>query len=181
MNYFLKKRFSFWLVLFLFIINIAAISTIVYHMFTERSTSSTSVENPDAGKIICSELGMNPDQKDTFQGINRTYNQLSQKILEQLTEKRSEMLSELSEINPDTSILNNLAKEIGELHAGLKLLTINNFLELKKICTPDQQQQLSKMFNDMMGSEGHFKGFGKQYRHRYRHGQGGGKGWQKNN
>ncbi len=176
MNYFLKKQFSFVLVFFLLIINVAAISTILYHIYSEKSTSPTTAVNPDAGKIITGELGLNPDQTDLFQQINSGYNQRSQKILDQLTEKRSEMLSELSEENPDTTILHLLADDIGKLHTNLKLLTIWNFIELKKICTPAQQQQLSKMYNDMMESEGHFKGYGKQYRHRYRHGQGGGKG-----
>jgi hypothetical protein len=181
MDYFLKKRFSFWLVSFLLLVNIAAITTIIYHIYSDKPTSILNEESADASKIITGELGLNTDQKDLFQSINSAYNQQSQKILDQLTEKRSEMLAELGVENPDTSILKIIAKDIGALHTNLKLLTIQNFLELKKICTPDQQQLLAKMYDDMLESEGHFKGFGKQYRHRYRHGQGGGKGWQNNN
>ena len=181
MDYFIKKRFSFWLVLFLLIVNVAAISTILYRIYSDNSSSASASGNSEAGKMITSELGLNATQKDLFSGINNNYNEESQKILDQLTDKRSEMLAELSEGNPDTSILHTIAKDIGELHTTLKLLTIQNFLELKKICTEDQQQQLSKMFNDMLECEGHFKGYGKQYRHRYRHGQGEGKGWQKKN
>jgi Spy/CpxP family protein refolding chaperone len=180
MNYFLKKQFSFGLVFFLLIINIAAISTILYHIYSEKSTSPTTSESHDVGKIITGELGLTPEQNKLFQDISKSYNIQSQKILDQLTQKRSEMLAELSEEIPDTTILHNLAKEIGELHTKLKLLTINDFLESKKICTPAQQQQLSKLYNDMLETEGHFKGNGKQYRYRYRHGQLGGKGQQKN-
>ena len=181
MDYFIKKRFSFWLVLFLLIINIAAISTIIYHIYSDNPAIIKTEINSDAGKIITDELGLNSDQKERFETINRFYNQQSQQILSQLTEKRSEMLAEMGEENPNTPVLHAIAKDIGGLHESLKLLTIDNFLELKKICNPYQQQKLSGMFNDMLESEGHFKGYGKQYRHRYRHGQGGGKGWQKNN
>jgi hypothetical protein len=181
MDYFIKKRFSFWLVFFLLIVNVAAISTILYHIYSDKPASSSTEESYSAGKIITNELGLSADQKDMFHSINSSYNQQSQKILDQLTEKRSEMLAELGEENPDTLILNTIANDIGDLHAALKLLTIENFLELKKICTTDQQLQLSKIYKDMLESEGHFKGYGKQYRHRYRKGQGGGKGWQKNN
>ena len=181
MDYFIKKRFSFWLVLFLLIVNIAAFSTILFHIYSDQSTSLSTNENTSPGKIITGELGLNKDQKDLFQSINNSYYEKSQAILDQLTEKRSEMLAELGEEISDTTILQTIAKEIGELHTDLKLLTIQNFLELKKICTPGQQQQLSKMYNDMLECEGHFKGYGKQYRHRYGRGQGGGKGWQKNN
>lgn len=181
MDYFLKKRFSFWLVFILLTVNIAAIFTILYHTYSDHSPAASTSVNTGAGKIITSELGLNAEQIDLFTGINKVYTEQSQKILDRLTEKRSEMLAELGEKSPDTSILNAIAKNIGELHTDLKLQTIQNFMELKKICTPDQQLLLSKMYNDMLECEGHFKGYGKQYRHRYRHGQGGGKGWQKNN
>ncbi len=181
MNYFLKQRFSFWLVFFLVVINIAAISTIVYHIISEKSAIQSAEPGIDAGKIINQELSLNTDQRNLFQHVNREYNQKSKKILDQLTEKRSEMLAELAEENPDTSLLHSIAEDIGHLHTDLKLLTIDNFLELKKICTPGQQQQLSKMYNDILDTEGPFKGYGKQYRYRYRHGQGSGKGMQKNN
>jgi Spy/CpxP family protein refolding chaperone len=181
MDYFFKKRFSFWLVILLLLINIAAISTIIYHIISDKSTTQTIEIKPDAGNIITGELGLSPDQKSNFKNINGNYNQQSQKILDQLTEKRSEMLAELAKDNPDTNLLHTIASEIGHLHTNLKLLTIENFLELKKLCTPEQQIQLSKMFSDMLECEGHFKGMGKQYRYRQSHGQGGGKGWQKSN
>ena len=181
MDYFIKKRFSFWLVFFLMVVNIATITTILYHIYSDKTTASSAMVNNGAGKIITTELGLNAQQKDMFSSINDVYNEKSKAVLDQLTDKRSEMLSELSETKPDTAILKIIAKEIGELHTTLKLLTIENFLELKKICTEDQQQQLSKMYNDMLECEGHFKGYGKQYRHRYRHGQSEGKGWQKKN
>lgn len=177
MDYFIKKRFSFWMVFFLLVINIAAISTILYHIYSDNTAASSAVENNGAGKIITSELGLSMQQKDLFSNINNVYNENSKPILDQLTDKRSEMLAELSEANPDTAILNTIAKDIGELHTTLKLLTIENFLELKKICTVDQQQQLSEIYKDMLQSEGHFKGYGKQYRH----GKRDGKNWQKNN
>jgi Spy/CpxP family protein refolding chaperone len=181
MDYFIKKRFSFWLVFFLLVVNVATITTILYHIYSDKTTASPATVNNGVGKIITTELELNAQQKDMFSSINDVYNGKSKAVLDQLTDKRSEMLAELGEENPDTLILNTIANDIGELHAVLKLLTIENFLELKKICTPDQQQQLSKMYNDMLECEGHFKGYGKQYRHRYRHGQGEGKGWQKKN
>jgi len=177
MDYFIKKRFSFWLVFFLLVLNIATITTILYHIYSDNAATSTVTVNNAAGKIISTELGLSEHQKDMFSNINNSYSEKSKPILDQLADKRSEMLAELSKTNPDTAILNTTAKEIGELHTALKLLTIENFLELKKICNADQQQQLSEMYNDMLQSEGHFKGYGKQYRH----GRRDGRNWQKNN
>jgi len=177
MDYFIKKRFSFWLVLFLLVVNITTITTILYHIYSDKTAASTATVNKDAGKIITTELALNTQQKNLFSSINNAYNEKSNPILDQLTDKRSEMLAELGEANPDTAILKTIAKEIGELHTTLKLLTIEYFLELKKICTEDQQQRLSEMYNDLLQSEGHFKGYGKQYRHGRREGR----NWQKNN
>ncbi len=178
MNYFLKKRFSFWLVLFLLIVNVAAISTIVYHIFSEKAAVQLEESTNGAGQILTRELALNTDQQNFFHKTNMNYNQQSKKILDQLTEKRSEILEVLAEENPDTALLHTLAEDIGHLHTNLKLLTIDNFLELKKICTPQQQQQLSKLYYDMLDTEGPFRGYGMQHRYRYRHGQGGGRGRQ---
>lgn len=180
MDYFLKKRFSAWLVIFLLVVNIAAISTILFHIYSGDPSPAT-VEISETGNILFNQLGLDADQKESYQTLNREYNQQSQKILDALTEKRSEMLAELTEEIPDTAILNAIAFDIGKLHTNLKRLTIQNFIGLKKICTPEQQQQLSKMYYDMLECEGHYKGYGRQYRNRYRHGQGGGRGAQKFN
>lgn len=181
MDYFSKKRFSLGLVLILLIVNIAAISTMLYHILSERSSAGQKTEIPSASQVLISELKLSDEQRERFQIINQFYNQQSCDIASKLTEKRSEMLTQLGEEAVDTLVLNTIAEDIGKLHTELKLLTIQNFLELKKICTPDQQPLLSKIFEDMLESEGHFKGAGKQYRHRYGSGQGKGRGWQKNN
>ena len=64
----------------------------------------------------------------------------------QLTDKKLQMLRELALEKSDTAKLNILAGSIGILHAELKKVTCNYYLDFKKICTPEQQQKLEELF-----------------------------------
>jgi|WetSurMetagenome_2_1015567.scaffolds.fasta_scaffold433189_2 uncharacterized membrane protein len=171
MDYFNKKRFSGWLVIGLLIINLAAISTILFHIISEKRTSVETSAQDKTETLFANELGLSKEQNEGFISAMQKYHQHSREILDEMTARRSEMLEELAKQNPDTLVLHTIAGDIGNLHSTLKLLTIDNFLELKKICTPEQEIKLSGMFKEMLETEGHFKGMGRQYRH----GRGGGK------
>lgn len=53
------------------------------------------------------------------------------------------------------------------------MANIKQFLDLKKVCTPEQTQRLSQIYSKLYGCEnigggqGKGNGFGKGYRHRY--------------
>ena len=63
-------------------------------------------------------------------------------------------IDEIKEKDPDTLLLDNFAKNIGELHAQIQLETIKHFLEVKKILNENQIEKfellLSKMNNHQM-------------------------------
>jgi hypothetical protein len=179
MNFFLKKQVSVWLVVILILINIAAILTIVYHVYFDGKREPSTTETADPGKIITRELNLDQAQMQQYHNLQSDFSQESQPVVDQMTEARLGILEELSRPDSNPSKLDSLASVIGDLHYELKRITIHHLLKVKAICDSSQQNQLHNLIRDMMQSEGAFKGMGKKFQ--LRHGKGGGRGWQNKN
>ena len=67
---------------------------------------------------------------------------------------RVEMFAELQKAEPDTVRLNGMSKHIGDLHGRLKYETYNFYLNIKKLCTPEQMKELEKAFQPLFKNEG---------------------------
>lgn len=176
MNFFLKKQVSAWLVILLLLINIAAILTIIYHVYFDENQEQTITVTTDPGKIITRELNLDQDQMEKYKDLQSYFNQESEPVVEKMTKARFGILEELSLPDPDTSKLDSLALVIGDFHYQLKRITIDHLLKVKAICDSSQQDQLKTLIRDMMQSEGAFRGMGRKFQHYY--GKGGGRGWQ---
>ena len=160
MNYFNKKRITIWVIVILAVLNIAAISTITYHIVSNKKLVEVVMDLPrrNMNFLVGKELNLNDEQQVQFVQFKHEYAQASKAILERLRERRIEMLEELSKDESDVERLDEIAEEIGNLHAELKRKTIIHFLDMKKVCNPDQMKQLNVLFHDMIHCRGHFEG-----------------------
>lgn len=155
MNYFTKKRLIVLLITFLLIINVAAISTIIFHRYfiPAHVLQGNKFENPVG--YMRKTLNLDSKQEKVFRVLNSDYRKKSAETLEMLKMKRVEMLEELSLPEPNIDKLDEIADEIGVLHADLKKLTIKNFLKMKDNCTVEQQQKFKRMYRRMLMGKGH--------------------------
>jgi Spy/CpxP family protein refolding chaperone len=154
MNYFTKKRLVIWTVIILVVLNISALATILYER--NLNCSPSPIQKADENQrfreinwFMREDLGLNPSQTNKIYRLRRKNYLDSRKILLSLDDKRKEMLTELQKEHPDQKKLNEIAVEIGNLHSDLKMVTIQYFLNIKKICSPEQQVKLNKLFRDM--------------------------------
>jgi Spy/CpxP family protein refolding chaperone len=178
MDFFKQKRVLVWLVAVLLLVNVAAILTMIYHVYFS-SDNEISAVMPDAGQIVVKELNFDEEQQRQYHEFRQDYILASEPVLKQMTEIRHEILNEVSESLPDTAKLNSLADNIGKQHASMKKTTIAHLLRVKAICNPSQQDNLDRLILEMMQSEGAFKGMGRKFQ--FRHGQGAGHGRQNKN
>jgi Spy/CpxP family protein refolding chaperone len=86
---------------------------------------------------------------DQFRGFNPPFRKKALEISEAMAQTRRAMLEEMAAPVSDTLKLNRMADSIGRLHEDLKKLTWHYYLDLKSICTADQQVLLKKLFTDM--------------------------------
>lgn len=92
------------------------------------------------------ELNFDLQQQEQYNEIREAYHLHTQENRLQLQEMYREMMEELSLENPDTVLLSRLAERIGQLHQEQQQATINHFLSLQNICTPDQYQMMQHHF-----------------------------------
>ncbi|MBN1252475.1 MAG: hypothetical protein JXR51_16725 [Bacteroidales bacterium] len=165
MNTLQKKRTIIAIIIFLLLLNISAISTIVYHKIQyndirnnseQYNSGNRNIRNPHmrVKKFIKEELGLTDKQFESYCKLKDQNINNSQVIFEKINENKKLIIDEIKEKDPDTLLLDNFAKNIGELHAQIQLETIKHFLEVKKILNENQIEKfellLSKMNNHQM-------------------------------
>jgi Asp-tRNA(Asn)/Glu-tRNA(Gln) amidotransferase B subunit len=96
------------------------------------------------------QLNLHPDQMDIFRELNRYFNRTARGITIELETLRIEMVSELGKKKSDGETLDSIAKNIGRLHSELKNETINYYLQMKEVCTEEQQGKLNAIFMAML-------------------------------
>jgi len=152
-----------WSVIILALMNITTFITIGYHVYktnqTEKiaGTKNTKLLETDAvqfsGRYFRDQLGLTDGQMDKFREFNPEFRQQALDITIHLAEDRQEMLDEMVSSSPDTVKLNQLSREIGNLHRSLKVLTYRYYLDMKNLCTPEQQIKLENLFHTMFSND----------------------------
>jgi hypothetical protein len=60
------------------------------------------------------------------------------------------MVTELGKETPDESRLENISKEIGDMHTKLKKETIGYYMKMKAECNAEQKVKLNEIFMSML-------------------------------
>lgn len=169
-----KNRILFWILIFLIVLNVSAmISFWLYYARKNKPVAETGAEKP--GWALQQELSLSPEQTEAVAGINVRYRNISVQLAEDIREKKTELMSELSAGQTDTAKAYSIVDELAVLRNQLQESNIRQFLELKKVCTPSQVEKLSAIYSEFYGCEnrgqGKGTGTGGGMRHRHRYGQ----------
>lgn len=172
MNIFNNNRTVFWILIFLVVINITALVTYFFYLRVPAGQPSAG-SGFKRGIALRQELSLTHDQSLKVNRINYTYQALSESVVNTIREKKADLLEELSKENTDSAVVIKLADDIVTEQKKLQMANIKQFLDLKKVCTPEQTQKLSQIYSELYGCEnkgqgrGKGNGQGKGFRHRY--------------
>jgi Spy/CpxP family protein refolding chaperone len=170
MNFFDKNRLAFWILIFLVIINVSALVTF---FVAKPKVSSSEIKPAETrpGAALQAELSLAPDQNIKVNEINSAYKASSEPIIISIKEKKAELLEELSKENTDSNQVKAILHDLDIRQNNLQQANIKQFLELKKICTPEQTKKLSQIYSELYGCDVGGKGKGQGMKHRHRYGQ----------
>lgn len=170
MDFIMKRKIWFWILIILVIINTVALITIILQRDNPQvpvpSAPAEEMEFRGINHFLRHELDLTDTQFTEFRRLRRESMQNSANIMRELHRKRNMMLDELVKSNPSQHTLNKLAEDIGQLHKALKLETFNHFMELKELCTAEQRQRLNQFFMEIKSKNP------RPWHDRPRHGQG---------
>lgn len=163
-----RAKILFWTGIALTVFNVAVITTIFFQMkrYDERiSNPPMPVKTTHFSPRAMMELmKLDEAQKNEFRVINKDFKMRGHKIFEQIRDIRMSMAKELTSDAIDTVKLRQYASQIGKLHVDLKMNTVELYINLKKLCTPEQQKELSKLFREFLNTENEGMPMGRGWR-----------------
>jgi len=154
-----KYRSLIWIIVILVATNLSTIGSFYYHRMTElkpaevEQSEQRNIPGEQRTRFFRDELNLDTAQIDQFREINRTFNRTAKGIEMNLAQLREDMINELGTQNPDSTQLALIAIEIGENHRELKQVTTTFYLNMKKICTEEQQVKLHEIFQSMLNKD----------------------------
>jgi Spy/CpxP family protein refolding chaperone len=166
-----KNQLIIWAIVILAVMNVSTIATILYRKYQpEKTITVTDQKQLEAdsekfsGRYFRDKLNLNREQMDKFWNMNHIFRPIARDITIELTQKRKQMLIEMSASVNDTIKLNALSDSIGQLHSDLKKVTYKYYIEIKTICDTVQQRKLKELFGEMFTNDSQlgFQGSGGQ-------------------
>jgi Spy/CpxP family protein refolding chaperone len=152
-----KNRILIWVIVILVATNLSTIGSFYYHRISEAKETKQENQNTIPGeqrtRFFRDQLNLNDEQIDQFRDINRAFNRTARSIETNLTQLREDMIKELGTQNPDSARLNQMATQVGNNHRELKQVTTTFYLDMKKICTAEQQAKLHEIFQSMLNKD----------------------------
>ncbi len=149
-----------WIIVILVATNLSTIGSFYYHRVNEgqqitesKPGGQAAVPGEQRTRFFRDQLKLDDSQIDSFREINRSYNRTARDIEMSLSELRKEIVDELGKASPDSAKLEQLATEIGNNHRELKQVTTRFYLNMKEICTTEQQEKLYTIFQSMLTKE----------------------------
>ena len=160
-----KNRLLFWVLIFLVIVNLAALGT---YFFFPRPQIPVRCEETgmDAGCLYRTRLDLSHSQTGEVDRLSEEYTAVSGPIAEEIKTIRGLILDELSGDEPDTTALNRYSEALAELQAQLHKENIRHYMALKEVITPEQALRLSHLYRELYGCPMQDKERGVKHRHR---------------
>jgi Spy/CpxP family protein refolding chaperone len=161
MNYFGKSHVLLWVIIILLVIILSAVGTMLFNIH-HRTGLNTGLK-PEMFRdehFLKDKLDLNDEQIKQFKEINSKHEEGRINMMEEMRNERQMIDSQLTADNIDTAKLNSMINEMTQMQAMMIKGHINSYLELKKICNPDQQKKLALLFKEIMMDrlgKGHFK------------------------
>jgi len=173
MNFFTKNKFVFWLLVFLVAINLSALVTFGVFYFRHPAGPADQACGKTC-RAFSEELSLSPAQARQVDAILAAYRSTTEPLSGEITNCRVQLLGEIAKPRPDTNLVNGCVEKIALLQKQIQKASVGQYLELKKICTPDQCRRLSSLYFELYGCQGkgmcREKGSGKGMMHRGGHG-----------
>lgn len=182
MNFFEKNRLVFWLLILLVVVNISALAGFII-FFYSKTPDSRQVPVRPSHECLKQELELDTAQTGEAEKTLAGFRRLAMPVADSIRSARLDLLDELLKERPDTVRLREIRSVILSLQMRLQDIQIEQFLALKKICTPEQATSLAGFYEKLFGCDrncrrigpaqgpGQDTGPGKGMQHRHRRGQ----------
>ncbi len=171
MNTVAKKRLLIGTIIVLIIINISALSTMVFHKYQRAKNSELSNNNDRfqynqrnkrqkpyhlrVKKFVKQELSLSDKQFEQYVNLKDLNIKISDSLRLEIGHRKKLIFKAYCEEMQDTARLNKMADEVGHLHTQIQKETLRHFQAMEKILTPEQLIKFKLMLCNMSNRQGY--------------------------
>jgi hypothetical protein len=153
MDIFKQKRFLVYVIILLVILNISTLFMMwigrPLHRLANRGPISPEHEKARIEQLLQEELGFDKAQtKEYLMMRQKHYKQVTSLRIE-IRELKKQMFDEVLQDNPQPMLSDSLLRLAQEKQVNLEQLTFQHFLDLKKLCKPEQQDKLKLLMHEV--------------------------------
>lgn len=143
-------------IVFLLVTNIATVVSVreISRRVEEDTRPVMEMASDSRMGFFVGSLGLTQDQLPEFRKFNIEYNREVAAINRRLMTLRHQMITEISDNDPDNNVIDSVLNEFGAGHIELKRATIDYYDNLKSICSQEQRDNLQIFFRDMLDPQG---------------------------
>ena len=153
----LKIKLLIYTVIFLTVLNIAAIGTIVWHIArmhqiqqseqTYKKQTNEKIQAQKHLKRLFKTLDLTAAQQQQFMNEHLKFISKVKPLFHQLRQLHKNIALQLKQPEPNLDSIKYYSDKVGEIHAKLTYLEATEFLALEKICTPKQRKKLYQLYS----------------------------------
>lgn len=141
----MKKRNTpriYWIIIaVLVVLNLVTLATLLW-----RPEGPPPPDRERQGTFLGRQLGFDQEQMAQFRKLRQQHFEQTRALNRAMQENKRRMIGEVAKNPADTAAAFALTREIGMQMRQIDSLLIKHYLEIKSICTPEQQERLGKVF-----------------------------------
>lgn len=151
----MKKRLFIIAMVLLFVINIAAFTTMSYNRWLKPwPRSGEQWDQSESWQDLQTHVALNAQQSQKMRNQRFSFEQDVQSLRQSMWKKRNALMQEARNPSPDLNRIDTLIEEIGALQMDIQKKSFRNILKDKTLLTPGQQEKYFSLFEEHMGRGG---------------------------
>ena len=152
MDIFKQKRYLLFVIVLLVILNLATILMLWLNRppqpMLQREQRRPEQEKMHIQQLLKDQLGFDETQTEQYLKLREEQQEGALLIQNEIQRIKKQMFDEVLKENPQTTLSDSLLKLSQEKMADLEQLTFRHFLDLKKLCKPEQQDKLKFLIGE---------------------------------
>jgi Spy/CpxP family protein refolding chaperone len=148
----MKSKIIILLLIISFGINIGLIVRLAWQRPVLRRFGERDIRQGWRRDGLRHRLDLNENQLKAIEAMHESTFVKMNVIRETLDLKRAALINILKEPQPDSSRIQTIIKEIANLQIQIELGFTKNLLAMKKVLTPEQQEQFFELFKERFGN-----------------------------
>jgi periplasmic protein CpxP/Spy len=145
-----KNKVMAWSIGILILLNLTCLSMLWFRdIHRHDQMPPAPMDHERAARFLKNQLDLSDSQFNEYLRLRDDHFSKTQAIEQKMKSLRQDLIAELFKNPPDQEAASEFMSSIGSAQASLESLTFNHFLDLKKLCGPEQADILHKMVHNL--------------------------------